>query len=76
MPKQYTAQSIETLNQVQFETKGDIVTGLIVTCNVNYGEMGLTHQIDLWKDLPAAQRQKAQALYDAIKAKVENIILG
>ena len=75
MPKQFTAHSVQSANQVRFEITGNVVTGLIVTCDVNYGELGLTHQIDIWGDLPAAQRQKVQALYDLVKDKIESIIL-
>jgi len=76
MPRQYTAQKVTSVNPLHFERKGDVVTGLICNCEVNYGELGITHQIDLWGDLTATQRQKAQAVYDFVKAKVEQIILG
>ena len=76
MPKQFTAQSVQSVNPIHFEQKQGVVTGLLVNCEVNYGELGMTHQIDIWGDLNPAQRQKAQALYDFVKSEIESIILG
>lgn len=76
MPKTFIAQNVNSINPLHFEQKQGVVTGLICNCQVNYGELGMTHQIDLWGDLTEAQRTKAQQLYDFVKAKVEAIILG
>lgn len=75
MPKTYVAQSVHSVNPLHFEKKGDVVTGVLVTCEVNYGELGMTHQLDIWGDLTLAQREEAQRVYDFIKQKVEQIIL-
>ena len=76
MPRQYIAQAVQSVSQVRFEVKGALVTGLIVNCEVSYGELGLNHQIDIWGDLTAQERGRAQGVYDSIKNKVESIILG
>ena len=76
MPKTFVAQNVVSVNPLRFEKKGDVVTGVIVNCEVNYGEIGMTHQLDLWGDLTPEQRERAQGVYDFIKEKVEEIILG
>jgi len=76
MVKTYTAQNVVSVNPLHFETKGDVVTGLIVSCEVNYGELGMTHQLDIWGDLTPAQREIAQNVYDFVEGKVKSIILG
>lgn len=76
MPRQYTAQEVKSINPLHFEQKQGVVTGLIVNCEVNYGEIGMTHQIDLWGDLTDYQREWAQKLYNFVKARIEAIIMG
>lgn len=76
MVRTYTAKEVTSVNPLQFETKGGVVTGLICNCEVNYGELGMTHQIDLWGDLTAAQREKAQVVYNFVRGKVLDIIMG
>ena len=76
MPKQFTAQKVVSVNPLQFVREGNVLTAIIVTCEVNYGELGMTHQIDIWGDLTDAQKGRAQAVYNFIKDKAESIILG
>lgn len=76
MPKTFTAQSVQSINPIHFETKGGVVTGLIVNCEVNYGEVGMTHQVDIWGNLTPTQRDKAQKVYDFIRVRIEGIILS
>ena len=75
MARTYTAQSVTSVNPLRFETKGDVVTGVIVSFDVNYGELGMTHQLDIWGYLTPAQRNKAEEVYNFIQHLVEGIIL-
>lgn len=75
MAKTFVAQNVVSVNPLHFEVKGNVVTGLIASCEVDYGELGMTHQIDLWGLLTDSQRTQAQKLYEFVKAKVEKIIL-
>lgn len=76
MPKTLIAQSVQSVNPLRFESTSGVITGLIVNCEVNYGELGMTHQLDIWEDLTPAQKAKAQTIYDLVKSKVETIFLG
>lgn len=76
MPLKFEAKNIISINPLHFELKGGVVTGLICSCEVNYGEMGMNHQIDIWEELTPGQRQRAQALYDFIRSKVEGVVMG
>jgi len=75
MPKTFIAQSVQSVNPLHFVETGGVVTGLICNAEVNYGELGMIHQIDLWGDLTAAQKTQAQAVYNFLKAKITQIIL-
>ena len=75
MPFEFKAQSVTSVNPLQFNKVGEQVIGLVVSCDVNYGGMSLNHQIDLWGELTDAQKATAQSVYDFIKNKAESIIL-
>jgi len=75
MPKTFVAQNIVAINGLAFQTKDDIVVGLIASCDVNYGELGLTQEIDLWSKLTKTQRNQAQSIYNAVKNKLEDILI-
>lgn len=76
MPRTYIAQKVVSVNPLHFVLEAGNVVGLLCNCEVNYGELGMTHQIDLWGDLTPAQKTQAQAVYNFIKSKIEGIILG
>jgi len=71
MPKTFTAQTVSAINNIQFVHEAGVLTQLLCTAEVNYGEIGLTHQVDIFPDLLPAQIERAQAVYDFIKGKVE-----
>lgn len=75
MPYQFTAQNITHCNPLTFVREGDVVVGLICRIDVNYGTLGLTHEVDVWNDLTDEQKQRAQQVYNFLKAKVEQIVL-
>jgi hypothetical protein len=76
MNKTFVAQNIVSVNPFHFKVEDGVVTGLVCNVEVNYGEMGLTHQIDLWADLTAPQKTMAQNLYNFIRAKATEHFLG
>ena len=75
MPKTFVAQNIVRINPVHFEVQEGVVTELVCNAEVNYGEMGLTHQFKLWGLLNTTQKQRAQKLYDHCLAKITNLVL-
>lgn len=76
MPKTYTAQSITHINPIQVIRTEGVVTGLVVNCDVNYGELGMQQEVDIWEDLTPTQKTKVVSIYNFIKAKVEDYFLG
>lgn len=75
MAKTFTAQNVISVNPLSWVWKDGELVGLMVNCEVNYGEMGMSHQVDIWEDLTQAQKDKAKAVYQFIKAKVETAFL-
>lgn len=76
MAKTFTAQNVASCNPLQFVWKEGELVDVICNVEVNYGEMGLNHQVSLWEDLTATQKNKAKAVYLFLKAKVEEKFLG
>lgn len=76
MPKTFTAKNLVSVNPLAWVWKDGELVGLIVNVEVNYGEMGMTHQIDIWEDLTPQQKDKAKAVYLFIKGKVEQAFLS
>lgn len=76
MPKTLTADRVTSVNGLQFIWKEGEIVGLVAVAEVNYGEVGLTHQVDIWPDLTPAQRDRAKELYDFIRQKIEAEFLG
>lgn len=76
MAKTFVAKNVSSVNPLTWVLKGGELVGLIVSCEVNYGEMGFTHQVDIWEDLTQAQKVKAKDVYQFIKGKVETAFLG
>ena len=70
MPKTLVAQNVTSVNPLHFINKDGIVNGLICNCEVNYGDCGLTYQVDLWSEMTSAQKQQAQSVYNFLAAKI------
>lgn len=75
MPYEWTAQNIVSINPINFKVEGGNVVGLEVSCEVNYGEFGMSHQIDVWQYLNPGQKQVAQNVYNFLKSGLEQLIL-
>ncbi len=76
MVKTFTAQNIVSCNPLHWVWKDGELVGLMVNVEVNYGEMGMSHQVDIFEDLTDAQKLKAKQVYQFIKGKVEQAFLG
>lgn len=68
MPYTLTAKNIVAVNSLQFEVDQGKVIGMSLTVEVNYGEMGLSHQFDPWAELTDAQKSLSQAMYNRLHA--------
>jgi len=76
MPKTFNAKKVTSVNPLQWVWEAGECVGLLVNAEVNYGEMSITHQVDIWEDLTPEQKEKAVAIYQFVKAKVEQSFLG
>lgn len=76
MVKTFVAQNIASINPVTFQLDAGTVVGLLMSVEVNYGEIGLTHQVNVWSSLNPAQKQKAKDLYAFLQAKAEQEYLS
>ena len=76
MPKQFTAQSVQSVNPLQWVWKDGQLVQILVGCEVNYGELGMTHQVDILPDLTPEQRTRAEQIYQRIRYLVEVHFLG
>ena len=69
MPKTFVAKNIANISNVAFSVdEAGKITAIAVTCEVNFGEMGLSQTVDVWSNLTAAQKTDAQSFYDRLKA--------
>lgn len=71
MAKTLTAQDVVSVNPMTFIWREGEVVGLEVRCEVNYGEVGLTHTIDIWDDLTDDQKDKVRDIYERAREIVE-----
>jgi len=69
-----TPKNLGAILGLNFVTSADTVTGLIVGYEVNYGEMSLPFQLDIWAKLTATQKAHVQQLYDKLKANAASMI--
>lgn len=76
MPKTYTAQKVVSVNPVSFQVKDGVIRAIMVTCEVSYGALGMTHQIDILADLDPGEVNDCLEVYNLIKSKIDAIILG
>ena len=69
MPKTFVAKNIANISNVAFSVdEAGKITAIAVTCEVNFGEMGLSQTVDVWPGFTAAQKMAAQSFYDRLKA--------
>ena len=76
MPYQFTAQTVTHVNPLKWIWEGQNLVKLLCTADVNYGAMGISHEIDILPDLTPAQVETAKQVYNFIRGKVEARILG
>ena len=69
MPKTFVAKNIANISNVAFSVdEAGKITAIAVTCEVNFGEMGLSQTVDICPSLTAAQKTAAQDFHNALKA--------
>ena len=69
MPKTFIAKNIAGIQNIAFSIDdAGKITAIAVTCEVNFGEMGLSQAVDIWPSLTAAQKTAAQGFHNALKA--------
>ena len=71
MPKTLIAQNVSSVNPLQWIWKEGELVDIICNCEVNYGELGLTHQVSILEDLTPEQVTKAKAVYQFLRNMVE-----
>ena len=77
MAKTLIAKNIANISSIRFEAdKTGNLTKIEVTCEVNYGTMGMTETIDLLPQITSSQKTAAKAFYGNLKSKLKAIILG
>ncbi|MBU0598691.1 MAG: hypothetical protein KKD44_26180 [Proteobacteria bacterium] len=59
---------------VRFIVESDIVTGLEVGYEINYGELSLPFQVDIWEDLNHGERNQCQSIYNRVKKHAVDLI--
>ncbi len=74
-PKALIPQNIASVNPLEWQWKDGECVGLMVTCEVNYGERGVQHQVDIWPDLTKKEQKDALAIYRLIVEKVTETFL-
>ena len=69
IPKTFSARNIANIFNVAFNVdEAGKITTIEVTCEVNFGEMGLSQMVDVWSSLTTAQKMAAQSFYNRLKA--------
>ena len=69
MSKTFIARNIANISNLAFNVdEADKITAIEVTCEVNFGGMGLSQMVDVWSSLTAAQKMAAQSFYARLKA--------
>lgn len=56
MAKTYTAQTVSPVQAINAVWEAGAIVMLMVTVEVEYGEMGLTHQVNVWPCLTQTQK--------------------
>ena len=77
MAKTFIAQSVGKNHDWDFsvDNEGNI-TAMNVRSEVNYGTMGMTESIDIWKLLNDIQKSQMQKVYDKVAEVFNKEILG
>ena len=69
MPKTFVAKNVANISNIAFNVNAaGKITAIAATCEVNFGEIGLSQTTDVWPSLTAAQKMAAQSFYDRLKA--------
>jgi len=76
MAKTYTADSVGKNHDWDFSVDdAGKITAMVIKAEVNYGTMGMVESLDIWPVLNAAQKVKAQEVYDLVKQWFNNQFL-
>ena len=77
MAKTLIAKNIANIGSIRFvaDEAGNL-TKIEVTCEVNYGTLGLTETVDLLPQLTSPQKATARTFYNNLKSRLEAIVLG
>ena len=77
MPKILQAQNIASVGSIQFVIdKTGAITAINVTCEVNYGELGMAETVDILPNLNVAQKMAAKTFYDRLKQILTEILIA
>ena len=75
--KTYTAQSVSKNHDWDFSVDDDgNITKLVIKSEVNYGEMGMMEELDIWKLLNESQKSQMQSIYNKVAQVFNKQILG
>jgi len=76
MPKTFSAKNIANISNVAFNVnEAGKITAIAATCEVNFGEMGLSQTTDVWPGLTAAQKMAAQSFYARLRAVLKKQLI-
>ena len=75
-PKQLTAQNIYNIHNIEIITEDRIVISLVVSCEVNYGTVGINETVNVFDTMDNTMKDTVQKLYEFITEDVEYKILG
>jgi len=75
-PKQLTAQNIHNIHNIEITTEDRIVISLVVSCEVNYGTVGINETVNVFDTMDNTMKDTVQKLYEFITEDVEYKILG
>jgi len=66
MPKILTARSVSNLNNLRFVTAAGVITGVVATVEVNYGDRGMSESIDVLPLMTMLEQEKIASVYARI----------
>jgi hypothetical protein len=76
MPKILTARSLSNLNNLRFVTADGLLTGVIATVEVNYGDRGMSESIDVLPLMTVFEQEKIASVYARIVRLIEHELVG
>jgi hypothetical protein len=71
MPKILTARNISNLTNLRFVTKDGVLTSVVATVEVNYGERGMVESVDVLSLMSVLEQEKIAAVYARIVRLIE-----